>query len=243
MAQIFVPMSSQSEAKGDLDRLRKMYIAGNRVCALLILPITVILILLGKHVIRIWVGARYIPHSYPVLVVLIIPFTLMLMQAASGRVLFGIGKHQSLAKVTLIEGIANLILSIALVPALGVVGDALGTAIPMYCTFLFFIPRHLKKQLGVPVRSFVRQAYLLPLLLNLPLAGVVWLANRFFTPRNLVQLVMEIGAAFLIYGIGVLWAYKTGRVLRVTEVASPLLPETPHVVTEPVISVEYQEKS
>jgi O-antigen/teichoic acid export membrane protein len=236
-------MSSQSEAKGDLDHLRKLYIAGNRVCALLILPITVILILLGKHVIRIWVGARYVPHSYPVLVVLIIPYTLMLMQAASGRVLFGIGKHQSLAKVTLIEGIANLILSIALVPPLGVVGDALGTAIPLGCTFLLFMPRHLKRQLGVPVGSFVRQAYLLPLLLNLPLVGVVWLANRFFTPRNLIQLVIEIGAAFLIYGVGVLWAYKTGRVFRVTETGSPVPPQPPQVVTEPVISVEYQEES
>jgi O-antigen/teichoic acid export membrane protein len=243
MAQIFVPMSSQSEAKGELDRLRKVYIAGNRVCALLILPITVILILLGKHVIRIWVGARYVPHSYPVLVVLIIPYTLMLMQAASGRVLFGIGKHQSLAKVTLIEGIANLILSMALVPPLGVVGDALGTAIPLCCTFLLFMPRHLKRQLGVPVSSFVRQAYVLPLLLNLPLVGVVWLANRFFTPRNLIQLVLEIGAAFFIYGIGVLWAYKTGRVFRVAESGSPVLPQAPQVVTEPVISVEYQEES
>src|ERR1700686_4582561 len=222
MAQIFVPMSSHSEAKGDLDRLRKVYIAGNRVCALLILPITIILILLGKHVIRIWVGARYIPHSYPVLVVLIIPFTLMLMQAASGRVLFGIGKHQSFGKVTMIEGIANLILSIALVPPLGVVGDALGTAIPLCCTFLLFMPRHLKKQLGVPVRSFVRQAYLLPLLLNLPLVGVVWLANRFFTPRNLIQLGMEIGGAFLIFGIGGCWAYKTGRVFKVAGAGSPV---------------------
>jgi O-antigen/teichoic acid export membrane protein len=243
MAQIFVPMASQSEAKGDLDRLRKVYIAGNRVCAMLILPITVILILLGKHIIRIWVGARYIPHSYPVLVVLIIPFALMLMQGASGRVLFGIGKHQSMAKVTLIEGIANLILSIALVPALGVVGDALGTAIPLCCTFLLFMPRHLGKQIGVHAISFVRQAYSLPLLLSLPLIGVVWLANRFFTPRNLIELVMEIGAAFSIYGIGVLWAYKTGRVFKVEESGVPVQPLVPPVATEPVISVEYQEKS
>jgi O-antigen/teichoic acid export membrane protein len=243
MAQIFVPMSSQSEAKGDLERLRKLYIAGNRVCALLILPITVILIVLGKHVIRIWVGARYIPHSYPVLVVLIIPFTLMLMQGASGRVLFGIGKHQSLAKVTLLEGIANLILSIALVPPLGIVGDALGTAIPLCCTFLLFMPRHLGKQLGVPVRSFLRQAYSLPLLLNLPLLGAVWLANRFFTPKNLIQLVMEIGPVFLIYGIAVLCAYKTGRVFRVTELGVVAQPLAPQLATEPVISVEYLEKS
>jgi len=244
LAQIFVPMSSQSEAKNDLERLRKVYIAGNRVCALLILPITVILILLGKHVIRIWVGARYIPHSYPVLVVLIIPFALMLMQSASGRVLFGMGKHQSMAKVTLLEGIANLILSIALVPPLGVVGDALGTAVPLGCTFLLFMPRHLAKQIGVPVSSFVRQAYSLPFLLTLPLVGVVWLANRVFTPKNLVQLVMEIGTAFLIYGMGVLWAYKTGRVLQVAESRASVQPGAPEVaVTEPVISVEYQEES
>src|SRR5208337_110159 len=72
LAQVFVPMSSQSEATGKLDRVRKIYIAGNRVCAFLILPITAILIILGKHIIRIWVGARYIQPSYPVLVVMII---------------------------------------------------------------------------------------------------------------------------------------------------------------------------
>jgi O-antigen/teichoic acid export membrane protein len=226
-----------------LNRLRKVYIAGNRVCALLILPITVVLIVLGKHVIRIWVGARYVPHSYPVLVVLIIPFALMLMQSASGRVLFGIGKHQAMAKVTLLEGIANLILSIALVPTLGVVGDALGTAVPLGCTFLLFMPRHLKKQIGVPVGSFVRQAYSLPFLLTLPLLGVVWLMNRYFTPRNLIQLVLEIGAAFLIYGVGALWAYRTGRVFQIEDSGAPVPPQSQQVTLEPVISVEYQEES
>jgi len=110
LAQVFVPMSSQSEATGNLDRVRKIYIAGNRVCAFLILPVTAILILFGKHIIRIWVGARYVPQSYPVLVVLIIPFALMLSQAASTRILFGLGKHQTMASITVIEGIANLIL-------------------------------------------------------------------------------------------------------------------------------------
>ena len=100
LAQVFVPMSSQSEATGNLDRVRKIYIAGNRACAFLILPITAILILFGKHIIRIWVGARYVPHSYPVLVVMIIPFALMLSQAASTRVLFGLGTHQTMAAVT-----------------------------------------------------------------------------------------------------------------------------------------------
>ena len=240
LAQVFVPMSSQSEATGNLDRVRKIYVAGNRACAFLILPIAAILIILGKHIIRIWVGGRYVPHSYPVLVVMIIPFTLMLSQAASGRVLFGLGKHQTLAAVTLIEGIANLILSIALVPALGIVGDALGTGIPLSFTCLVFLPRHLKKQIGVPVGTFLREAYTLPILLTLPLVAVLWLTNRFFYPRNLIQLVLETLAASSIYGVGLLWAYRTNRAFHVAELAGLPRPALPEQLPQAVVAVEYQ---
>jgi O-antigen/teichoic acid export membrane protein len=240
LAQIFVPMSSQSEATGHLDRVRKIYVAGNRACAFLILPTTAILIILGKHIIRIWVGARYVPHSYPVLVVMIIPLALMLSQAASGRVLFGLGKHQILAAITVIEGIANLILSIALVPPLGIVGDALGTAIPLSFTCIVFLPRHLKKQIGVPVGIFLREAYTLPILLTLPLVAALWLANRFYYPRNLIQLALEILAVSSIYGVGLLWAYRTNRAFHVAEIAGLTEPALPEQPPQAVVSVEYQ---
>ncbi len=237
LAQVFVPMSSQSEATGNLDRVRKIYIAGNRACAFLILPITAILILFGKHIIRIWVGARYVPHSYPVLVVMIIPFALMLSQAASTRVLFGLGKHQTMAKITVIEGIANLILSIALVRPLGIVGDALGTAIPLSFTCLVFLPRHLKKQIGVPVGTFLREAYTLPILLTIPFVGALWLANRYFYPRNLIQLTLETLVVSSVYSAGLLWAYRTNRAFHVAEIAG--LPKTGQPAP-PAVSVEYQ---
>ncbi|MFZ0798440.1 MAG: flippase [Terriglobales bacterium] len=240
LAQVFVPMSSHSEATGDLDRVRKIYIAGNRVCAFLIFPITAILILFGKHIIRIWMGARYVPNSYPVLVVIVIPYAFMLAQAASTRVLFGLGRHQVLAGVTVIEGIANLILSIALVPPLGIVGDALGTAIPLSFTCLVFLPRHLKKQIGVPVGTFVREAYTLPILLTLPLVAVLWFANRVFYPRNLIQLTIETLVVSSIYGVGLLWAYRTNRAFHVAEIAGLAKPTPPEQLPQAVVAVEYQ---
>jgi O-antigen/teichoic acid export membrane protein len=240
LAQVFVPMSSQSEATGNLERVRKIYIAGNRACAFLILPITAILILFGKHIIRVWVGERYVSHSYPVLVVMIIPFAFMLSQAASTRILFGLGKHQTLASITVIEGIANLVLSVALVRPLGIVGDALGTAIPLTFTCLVFLPRHMKKQIGVPVGAFLREAYALPILLTLPLAGALWLANRFFYPRNLIQLTIETLLVSVVYGVGLLWAYRTNRAFHVAEIAG--VPKTLPAEQPPqaVVSVEYQ---
>ncbi len=240
LAQVFVPMASQSEATGNLDRVRKIYVAGNRACAFLIFPITALLIMLGKDIIRIWVGARYIEHSYPVLVVMIIPFALMLMQSASQRVLFGMGKHQDLAGVTLIEGIANVILSIALVPFMGIVGDALGTAVPLAFTYIAFLPRHMKKQIGVPVGTFVREAFTLPALLTLPLIAVLWLAKRYFYAKNLIQLAIEIIAASAIYSIGLFWAYRTNRAFHVAQIAGIPKSATLEQPPQAVVAVEYQ---
>src|SRR6266849_4209130 len=198
LAQVFVPMSSQSEATGDLARVRKIYLAGNRACAL------------------------------------------MMSQAASGRVLFGLGIHQTWAVITVIEGVANLILSIALVPPLGIIGDALGTAIPLSFTYLVFLPRHLKKQIGVPVGTFWREAYTLPVLLTLPLVAMLWLANRIFYPRNLIQLVLEVVAASSIYGVGLFWAYRTNRAFHVAEIAGLAQPSPPEPPPQAVVSVEYR---
>jgi O-antigen/teichoic acid export membrane protein len=217
LAQNFLPLASQSEATGNTNRLRKVFLAGNRVCAFTAFPITVTLLILGKSVIEVWVGKRYVATSYSVLVILIIPATLMWAQAASGRVLFGISKHRTWAFVTLGEGVANLVLSIILVRFYGIVGDAWGTAIPLTCTMLFFMPRHLCKKLGLHVRTFVRESYTLPFLLSLPLAAVLLLMQRWFVPHNYRQLAIQLLIGGIVYGVGLLWVVMSNRALRVDD--------------------------
>ena len=71
LSQLVIPMSSQSQAQGDLDGLRKIFVLGNRACAFIILPIAAILSILGKSVIEAWVGPKYVAASYPVLLILL----------------------------------------------------------------------------------------------------------------------------------------------------------------------------
>jgi O-antigen/teichoic acid export membrane protein len=217
LAQNFLPLASQSEATGNIDRLRKIFLAGNRFCAFTSFPITVTLLMLGKSVIEVWVGKKYVATSYSVLVVLIIPATLMWAQAASGRVLFGISKHRTWAFVTLGEGIANLILSIILVRPYGIIGDALGTAIPLTLTMLFFMPVHLCRKLDIRIRTFIREAYTLPTLLCVPLLAALLLMRRWFVPHNYRQLGLQLFIAIVVYGLGLLWAFLTNRALHVSE--------------------------
>jgi O-antigen/teichoic acid export membrane protein len=219
LSQIFVPMSSQSDAKGDMTRLRKIFLVGNRVCAFTIFPVCIILVILGKSVIEVWVGKKYVATSYPVLVIMILCSTLWWAQGASGRILFGMSKHGTWAIVTMVEGISNLILSIILVRPYGIIGDALGTAIPLTCSVLFFMPRHLCKKLDVPLWTYVRESYTLPFLFCLPLGAVLLLMQRWFVPHNYRGLGLQLFIAVVVYGCGLFWAVWTNNALRVEESA------------------------
>jgi O-antigen/teichoic acid export membrane protein len=219
LSQIFVPMASHSDARGDMTRLRKIFLVGNRVCALTIFPVCVVLLILGKSVIEVWMGKKYVATSYPVLVIMILCSTLWWSQGASGRILFGMSKHGTWAIVTLVEGVSNLILSIILVQKWGIIGDALGTAIPLTCSVLFFMPRHLCKKLDVPLWTYVRESYTLPFLLCLPLTAVLLLMQRWFVPHNYKGLGLQLLIAGAVYGSGLLWAIRTNNALRVEESA------------------------
>jgi O-antigen/teichoic acid export membrane protein len=214
LAQIFTPMSSHFHATGDFAQLRKIFISGNRACALVMFPMTVALLVMGKSVIEAWVGPRYV-SSYSILLILLIPSTLYQIQSTSNRILFGMSLHKSLAYVVLMEGIANLILSIVLVRPLGIVGDAIGTAIPLLCTALFFLPRHLCRQLDIPVRKFLVEAYFYPVVLCIPMTFVLLLMQRSFYAHRYPQLVLNLTAGIAVYGVGVLWFVLTREPLGI----------------------------
>lgn len=227
LAQNFLPMASQSEARGRMEHLRKVFVTGNRLCAFTIFPVTAILLILGKSIIEVWVGSKYIATSYTVLVILVIPSTLMWAQAASGRVLFGISKHRTWAFVTLAEGISNLILSILLVRILrvrgveyGIIGDALGTAIPLTCSMVLFMPGHLCKQLGIRLWIYLREAFVLPILVSTPLVVALLLMRQWFVAHNYWQLGIQLLVGGIVYGLGLGWAFLTNRALRVGQLAT-----------------------
>jgi O-antigen/teichoic acid export membrane protein len=206
MSQIFTPMASQFDATGDLARLRRTFIAGNRASAFIILPICVALIVAGRSVIETWVGPRYV-NSYSILVLLIVPRTLYLAQSTSIRILLGMGRHRVLASVLLLEGGVNLLLSVLLARRFGVMGVAWGTAIPLACTSLFFLPRHVCHLLDVPLGAFFKSAYRLPLALAAVQAVALLAISYKFGVHGYVGLLFQVA------GLGVVYFAYAGWVL------------------------------
>ena len=208
LAWVFTPMSSHLDAKGDLNGLRKILISGNRACALIAFPICVALIILGKSLIYVWVGPKYLT-SFAILALLVVPQTLDLAQATSPRILYGMNRHQRLSLVRVVEGIANLVLSIVFVHYYGIIGVALGTAIPFVCMNLLFLPQHVCRILDVPLTIYLRQAYAAPLVLCVPMAVALVFLQRLSDAHTYPLLLMQAGVGGLIYAIGAVWFVLT----------------------------------
>jgi O-antigen/teichoic acid export membrane protein len=205
MSQVFTPMSSHFHALGEMERLQKTSIAGNRASAFIIFPVCVTLVILGKPIIESWVGASYVT-SYPVLVILVIPRTLYLAQSTSVRILLGMGRHRMLASVLLLEGALNLLLSLFLAHRFGIAGVAWGTAIPLACTSLFFLPSHLCNVLGMPTWSFLQRAYRLPLTISLFFATALWIVGSIFPTHTVIGLLAHLSIGGIVYCLGLFWA-------------------------------------
>ena len=214
MADPFLPMSSHFDSTSDWDRMRKLFVSGNRACAFVIFPICVTLIVLGRSIIEVWVGPKY-ASSYVILVLLVVPRTLYRAQGASTRILFGMARHRSLALILVAEGVLNLALSIALIRRFGIVGDAVGTAIPLLCTSLGFLPYYLCSLLRVRIWEFLRQAYTLPIVLCLPLLAMLLLMRHLFYAHNYFQLLIQLLAGGITYATGLLWVFFTREPLGI----------------------------
>lgn len=208
MADTFLPMSSHFDAMGDRGRMRELFINGNRACAMIIFPICLVFLILGKSIIEAWVGPKYV-SSYAILVLLAVPRTLYRAQAASTRIVFGMAKHKVLALAFLIEGVANLALSVALIRHFGLIGEAVGTAIPLLCTSLVFLPYYVCRLLKVRVTEFLVQAYGSPLKICVPLVAVLLVMRHVAYAHNYLQLLLQLMAGAAVYGTGMLWFFFT----------------------------------
>jgi O-antigen/teichoic acid export membrane protein len=200
---IFTPMSSHFDATGELNRLQRVFVLGNRACAFLAFPACVGMLILGRSAIEVWVGARY-AWCYGLLAILIVPYTLQFAQLASPKILYGTARHLTLGKARLTEAAANVVLSIILLHYYGVWGVALGAAIPKLLACVFFLPGHLCRILKVSIRSFLWQAYMWPLATCLPMTALLCFLHRRLAPHGLFSLAAQTLAGVLVYGCALL---------------------------------------
>lgn len=209
LADLFSPLSSHFDATQDTAGLQKVLVHGTRACAMTAFPFLVLLVVLGKPIIDVWMGARYVASSYPVLIALLIPFVLSRAEDPTRRILYGMARHKPIAYVRVAEGVINIILSILLAHRYGIVGIALGTAIPMTFTALFFYPPYLCRILNVRLSHYIYHGFVLALVFCAPLTAVLILLRHAFPKPGYGTLAIQGGSGAAVYCSLLLWYFLT----------------------------------
>ncbi|MBX2852839.1 MAG: oligosaccharide flippase family protein [Phycisphaeraceae bacterium] len=113
------------------------------------------MIIWGRDFIEVWVGPEF-TAAYPCVVALAVAEIITGSQIPAYHFLGGIAKHKFHAYVNIVEAVCNLALSILLVTLtdLGILGVALGTAIPLAVFQGIVMPIYFTKQIGIPLAQY-----------------------------------------------------------------------------------------
>jgi O-antigen/teichoic acid export membrane protein len=152
--------------------LQALFLRSTRFTSLLTFLIGSLLLLKGEGLLTLWAGPRF-SGSVTILYVLLSGFVVALAQSPSLVVLQARGHVRTVGLIGLGEGLLNLTLSLALARPLGLLGVALGTAIPLLLTKLFVQPHLTLTALQLDLGTYWRDGLkrpLLALMLFLPIA-------------------------------------------------------------------------
>lgn len=159
---VLFPTVVDSDATKQMDRLQKILLQGTRLSLVMVVPITVALVLLAGPLVHAWLNDKAIAAggTVPVLQILALAVAIRVGNATGTTILKGAGQHRMLAFVNLGTGVANLVLSIALIKPFGLVGVAYGTLIPIAWSSIFILYPAACRRVGLPVREAVLHSVL-----------------------------------------------------------------------------------
>lgn len=90
------------------------------------LGMALVLIVFGKVVLSVWMGAAFAAHAYSVLAILALAYFTLALNVVPHYTLLALGQVRFVSAVNIAGGVASLLAASALIPFFGVVGAALG---------------------------------------------------------------------------------------------------------------------
>lgn len=191
-----IPDASEAIAWGDHERLRRTLLRGTAYSNGLVFFIGPPLAVLAEPLLHLWVGADFAAAA-PVTQLLVASMLLNNNHLVALSLATGTGRLRPFVWLHLAWAASNVVLSIALAPRLGIVGVALGTAMPLVVLEPLYL-RFALRQFGVRPAEFLVQA-VVPAVASAALASVPLGVVARLAPAGLVGMLVAGAAYGLVY--------------------------------------------
>jgi O-antigen/teichoic acid export membrane protein len=149
---VLFPVIVDSDAGRKPERLRAIFIQGTRLSLFSVVPVAAALMMLAAPLIHAWVGPRF-DESVPVAQILVFVVAIRVGNATATALLKGAGEHRLLAFTNAGAALTNVVLSLLWIRRFGLVGQAMGTLVPVALTSILILWPAACRRVGVNVVS------------------------------------------------------------------------------------------
>jgi O-antigen/teichoic acid export membrane protein len=157
--RVVLPVASELHAGDDRQRLRHLYLVSSRVALAISMPVAVTLMVAGPTILTMWVGSAYASDAY--LLMLLAPAAVLATsQWPAAEVLQGMNRHRLVGVTSCVSGVASILLSILLLPWLGLMGVAVGACVPIAMASLLVVTPFACRILHVSAGMMLREVWL-----------------------------------------------------------------------------------
>jgi O-antigen/teichoic acid export membrane protein len=202
-AKAVMPLASELEATDRTQKLRKLYIVASRIALAIATPVALVVTISGHSILTLWVGPAYAGYS-SLAAVLAMASLINTSQWSASEVLQGITRHRIVAWSWLGAGLANITLSILLLPMFGLLGVALGTLVPTAVSALLIVMPFANRTLGVSWTAALYEIWLPATAPAIPAGILLSALEQHIDPASVLTMALLAISAVAVYVIGYL---------------------------------------
>jgi Na+-driven multidrug efflux pump len=148
-------------------------------------------------------GPQYADLSGRVLQILALTLWPIAGYQVAAAAILGVAKQRRMIPIFFGEAAVNVVLSIILVRTYGVVGTAIGTLIPRLVMSMIVGPWFVRREIGLPLRTFWFGALIQPTVAMVPFAMASYAVERFWPATHLAVYFAQVGLVLPIAALGV----------------------------------------
>jgi O-antigen/teichoic acid export membrane protein len=198
-AQIFNPLTSHYAALHDSVNVQHTLIRGCKLTTYISLPVIAAYSIMGSNFIELWMGKEYAVQAGGVLAILAIMYVFSSPHHVISGVLYGLSRHATLSLLRLVEAALNVALCVIFVQKYGIIGVALGVAIPHVVMTAIVLPLLVTRAVGLSMAQYYVSVYKGPAQSVVLFVAGAYLFKENYPAENLFVFFAQISVLLMVY--------------------------------------------
>ena len=195
---VFISYIAELQGRGDREKIRWLLVTGTRVALVPAVILSISIYVYGYSAVHFWVGPNF-DQAALLLYMLITAMLFGVPQMVASGILSMTGSHVFASRVTALSALANIVLSLVLLPYYGLIGVAMGTVLSRICIDLVITATRALKEFDIRLFYYIREGVLPTIYPGLAQFVFLFFVIEVMPPKHLLDIILHCSPGGILY--------------------------------------------